>query len=238
MRRTIAIFLASETGRSACGRRRRRLIVRGVGWRADGGANLAQVENAFSKARLEAFSDGVIAVIITIMVLDLKPPASADPADLFKLWPSFVIYFVSFTFVAIYWINHHAILTAAHHATPSLIWANNSLLFCLSLVPFSTAYVGATNLAQFPTMIYAALQLACGLAFKLTFATIVAQRRNDPEFMAGERARRIQNGSALTVYFLSIGVAWLSPISALALFIAVAVAYVVPGLFADRPMPR
>jgi uncharacterized membrane protein len=199
---------------------------------------LAQSENAFSKARLEAFSDGVIAVIITIMVLDLKAPESADPADLFKLWPSFTIYLVSFAFVAIYWINHHALMTAAHHATASLIWANNALLFCLSLVPFATAYVGATHLAPFPTMVYAALQFFCGLAFALTFKTIVAQRRNDAAFMAGVRARRLQNHAANGAYLVSIVIAAWSPISALALFVAVAVAYVVPGLFTDTPLPR
>jgi uncharacterized membrane protein len=199
---------------------------------------LAQAENAFSKARLEAFSDGVIAVIITIMVLDLKAPASADPDDLFKLWPSFLIYLVSFTFVAIYWINHHAILAAAHHATASLIWANNGLLFCLSLVPFATAYVGANDLAPFPTMVYAALQFACGLAFTLTYKTIVVQRRNDAAFMAGVRARRLQNYAANGAYLISIVVAAWSPVSALALFVAVAVAYVVPGLFTEVPLPR
>jgi uncharacterized membrane protein len=199
---------------------------------------LAQSENAFSKARLEAFSDGVIAVIITIMVLDLKAPASADPAELFKLWPSFLIYLVSFAFVAIYWINHHALMTAAHHATASLIWANNGLLFCLSLVPFATAYVGATDLAPFPTMVYAALQFFCGLAFMLTFKTIVAQRRNDASFMAGVRARRLQNYAANGAYLISIVVAAWSPTTALALFVAVAVAYVVPGLFTETPLPR
>ena len=199
---------------------------------------MAQAENAFSKARLEAFSDGVIAVIITIMVLDLKAPESADPAELFKLWPSFTIYLVSFAFVAIYWINHHALMTAAHHATASLIWANNALLFCLSLIPFATAYVAETNIAPFPTMVYAALQFACGLAFTLTFKAIVAQRRNDAAFMAGVRARRLQNHSANGAYLLSIVVAAWSPTSALALFVAVAVAYVVPGLFTEVPLPR
>jgi uncharacterized membrane protein len=199
---------------------------------------MATTENAFSKARLEAFSDGVMAVIITIMVLDLKAPETADPADLFKLWPSFTIYLVSFAFVAIYWINHHALMTAAHHATASLIWANNGLLFCLSLIPFATAYVGATDLAPFPTMVYAALQFFCGLAFTLTFKTIVAQRRNDAAFMAGVRARRLQNYAANGAYLISIVVAAWSPTSALALFVAVAVAYVVPGLFTEVPLPR
>jgi uncharacterized membrane protein len=199
---------------------------------------MAQAENAFSKARLEAFSDGVLAVIITIMVLDLKAPESDDLAALLKLWPSFIIYLVSFAFVAIYWINHHAILVAARQATASLIWANNALLLCLSLIPFATAYVGATHISPLATTVYAALQFACGLAFSLTYSTIVAQRRDDAEFMAAARARRLQNLAALLVYGVSILVAAISPVSALALFIAVAVAYVVPGLFNEAPLPR
>jgi len=199
---------------------------------------MAQAENPFSKGRLEAFSDGVIAVIITIMVLDLKAPESAEPEALFQLWPSFVIYLVSFLFIAIYWINHHAIVAAARQATPALIWANNALLFCLSLIPFATAYVGDTHLAPFPTAIYATLQLACGLAFMLTFSTIVAQRGDDAAFMAAARARRFQNRAAIVVYLASVAVAAVSPASAIALFLAVAVAFVVPGLFAERPLAR
>jgi uncharacterized membrane protein len=199
---------------------------------------MARAENAFSKARLEAFSDGVLAVIITIMVLDLKAPESDDLAALIKLWPSFAIYVVSFAFVAIYWINHHAIMMAAREATASLIWANNALLLCLSLIPFATAYVGATHISPLATMVYAALQFACGLAFTLTYSTIVAQRRDDAEFMAAARARRLQNRAAIAVYGVSIFVAAVSPVSALALFVAVAFAYVVPGLFNEAPLPR
>ena len=199
---------------------------------------MAQAENAFSKVRLEAFSDGVLAVIITIMVLDLKAPESDDLAALTRLWPSFIIYVVSFAFVAIYWINHHAIMAAARRATASLIWANNALLFCLSLIPFATAYVGRTNISPLATMIYAALQFACGLAFMLTCSTVVAQRRDDAEFMAAVRSHRLQDHGAVGVYFFSIFVAAISPISALALFLAVAVAYVVPGLFVERPLAR
>ena len=146
---------------------------------------MSESEGRFSKARLEAFSDGVIAVIITIMVLDLKAPEFAEPSALFKLWPSFAIYLVSFVFVAIYWINHHNLLTAARRVTARLIWANNALLFCLSLIPFATAYVGDTDLAPFPTMVYGALQFACAVAFNLVVSTIGADRQDDGEFMEG-----------------------------------------------------
>ena len=199
---------------------------------------MAQAENPFSKTRLEAFSDAVLAVIMTIMVLDLKAPESDDLGALIKLWPSFAIYIVSFAFVAIYWINHHAVLTAARHATAPLIWANSSLLFCLSLIPFATAYVGRTHISPPATMVYAALQFACGLAFMLTRAVVVTQRRDDAEFMAAVRTHRLQDHAAVGVYFFSIFVAAFSPISALALFLAVSVAYVVPGLFVETPLAR
>jgi uncharacterized membrane protein len=194
---------------------------------------MAENEGRFSKARLEAFSDGVIAVIITIMVLDLKAPETSDPAALLRLWPSFSIYVISFVFIAIYWINHHNMLTEARRATASLIWANNALLFCLSLIPFATAYVAATRVAPFPTVIYGALQFACGAVFAVAHATIDAQRRDDIDFLVPARLRRVQNAAALAVYALATAVAAFSPIGALALFVLVALAYVVPGLFAD-----
>ena len=194
---------------------------------------MAESEGRFSKARLEAFSDGVIAVIITIMVLDLKAPESGEPAALLRLWPSFSIYLVSFTYVAIYWINHHNMLTEARRATASLIWANNAVLFCLSLIPFATAYVTATDFAPFPTMVYGALQFACGAAYAAAYAAIDAQRRYDADFLVAARLRRIQNAAALAVYALATAVAAFSPLAALVLFVVVALAYVVPGVFAE-----
>jgi len=196
---------------------------------------MSDTEGAFSKSRLEAFSDGVMAVIITIMVLELKAPESAEVGDLLKLWPSFAIYLVSFVFVAVYWINHHSILTLATRITPGIIWANNILLFCLSLIPFATAYVANTNLGPLPTEVYGALQLACSAGFALTFNTIVDQRRDDSEFMRTLVARRRRkNWLSVGAYALAVVAATVSPLSALAIFVAVLVAYVVPGLFADR----
>ena len=196
---------------------------------------MSDTEGAFSKSRLEAFSDGVIAVIITIMVLELKAPESAEVGDLLKLWPSFSIYLVSFVFVAVYWINHHSILTLATRITPGIIWANNTLLFCLSLIPFATAYVANTNLGPLPTEVYGALQLACSAGFALTFNTIVDQRRDDSEFMRTLVAwRRRKNWLSVGAYALAVVAATVNPLSALAIFVAVLVAYVVPGLFADR----
>ena len=199
---------------------------------------MAEFEGHVSKARLEAFSDGVIPVIITIMVLDLKAPETAEPGALFGLWRSFLIYLVSFTFVAIYWINHHNILADARRVTARLIWANTALLFCLSLIPFATAYVAATHIAPFPTMVYGALQFACGLAFRLTASVIVVDRGAESDFVLAARAQRLQDAASLAVYALATAVAAFSPMAALALFVLVALAYVVPGLFARLPRRR
>jgi len=186
-------------------------------------------EGSFSKARVEAFSDGVMAVIITIMVLDLKAPRSSEPAALLRLWPSFGIYFVSFFLTTIYWINHHSLMTQARRVTAGLLWANSGVLFSASLIPFATAYVGATGLAPFPTAIYAALQCVCGIAFGMMFRTIV-QQRDDEAFRRRVKIRRRQNVVAVTVYALSALVALFVPILAILLFAAVSLVYVAPTL--------
>lgn len=172
-----------------------------------------------------------MAVVITIMVLGLKPPHSGDPAALMALLPSFAIYLVSFFLTAIYWINHHMIIAQARRVTTGLLWANIGLLFCASLIPFATAYVAETRLAAFPTAVYAGLQCVCGLAFNALFRTIATQR-DDQAFRRGARIRRRQNLFAVAVYALSTAVALFRPIVALLLFAAVALAYVAPTSFA------
>jgi uncharacterized membrane protein len=195
---------------------------------------MPEAQRRFSMSRLEAFSDGVIAVIITIMVLELKAPETPQPAALLRLWPSFAIYLVSFVLVAIYWVNHHNLLASAGGVTARLIWANNALLFCLSLIPFATAYVADTQLAPFPTMVYGALQFACGLAYFLVLSTISAARqRAAAEPFEGSRLHIVQNTLALVIYALGTAIALLSPLAALGLFVFVAIAYVVPGLLAE-----
>ena len=189
---------------------------------------MAEPAETFSKARLEAFSDGVIAVIITIMVLELKEPESAEPWALLQLWPSFATYLVSFVFVAVYWINHHRLLVEVPHCTVRLIWANNALLFSLSLVPFATAYVGKTDLAPFPTMVYAALQLVCALAYHLMVSTIMTDKRDAAFLTVAWR----QDYVSIAVYVAAVVIAAFLPIATIALLTAILVSYVVPGLFA------
>ena len=183
---------------------------------------MANPQEGFSKARLEAFSDGVIAVIITIMVLDLKSPESDRLEDLLRLWPGFLSYLISFTYVAVYWINHHYLLAQIERVTPSIIWANNLLLFFLSLFPFASAYMAATHLSPIPTMIYGGLQFICGGAFSLLAHNILR-----PSARGSARRKDLL---AQALYAIAIVVAYFSPSASLVIFIVVGLLYVVPGL--------
>jgi uncharacterized membrane protein len=122
-------------------------------------------EQRATPERLGAFSDGVFAVIITIMVLDLRPPPQPTLAALLSLWPAALSYAVSYLFIAIVWVNHHHLLRFAEHATPRLIWVNFAHLFMVSLVPFSTAWVADTRLAAVPVFVYAAVFVLVNLAY-------------------------------------------------------------------------
>jgi uncharacterized membrane protein len=194
---------------------------------------MSSSEGSFSKARVESFSDGVMAVIITILVLDLKAPHSAEPAALVKLWPSFSIYLVSFFLTTILWINHHGLLAQARRVTPQLLWANSAVLFSASLMPFATAYVAETRLAPFPTAVYAGLQCLCAAAFNVMFRSIVVQR-DDESFTRHAAQRRRQNYLAVTVYAASAAIALFNPIAAILLFTVVSLAYVAPSLLGRK----
>ena len=126
-------------------------------------------------SRIAAFSDGVIAVIITIMVLDLKAPESGTFAALWLLWPTVMSYAVSYLFIAIVWVNHHHLLQLAHRTTPRLIWINFAHLFAVSLVPFTTAWVARTELAMAPMVIYATVFVCVNLAYRMFEAEVIKQ---------------------------------------------------------------
>ena len=147
--------------------------------------------------RLGAFSDAVFAVIITIMVLDLKPPPQTTLAALLPLWPTALSYAVSYLFIAIVWVNHHHLLRFAEHATPRLIWVNFAHLFMVSLVPFSTAWVADTRLAAAPVSVYAAIFVLVNLAY-CTFAWEVLAQAEVKEIST--KMRRI----TLTRSFLTL----------------------------------
>src|SRR6187549_326036 len=127
-----------------------------------------------SKGRLEAFSDGVLAIIITIMVLELKVPHGALLEDLKPLWPVFLSYLMSFIYIGIYWNNHHHMLHAASQVTGGILWANQHLLFWLSLVPFATAWMGENHFAPAPVALYGIVLIFSGIAYQTLTRVLVA----------------------------------------------------------------
>ena len=182
-------------------------------------------ERELSVSRLEAISDGVIAVIITIMVLELHAPKDPTPAALVALWPQFEIYLVSFVFIAIYWVNHRYLFSHLRHTDDRVLWANMALLFLMSLIPFATAYVGQSGLAAFPTAVYAAVMLVNGLVYGVLAAAVRAQYAPGQRPPAlGSRPLLINVGAGVT-YVLAIPVAYLSPTLSLAMNFAVTLVY-------------
>ena len=132
-----------------------------------------------NKNRLEAFSDGVIAIIITIMVLEFKVPHGAQWADLQPLWPIFLSYVLSFVNVGIYWNNHHHLLHATKHVNASILWANMNLLFWLSLMPFTTAWMGENHFAAIPVALYALDLMLCAIGYTVLQAQIIKSQGTD-----------------------------------------------------------
>jgi len=161
--------------------------------------------------RVEAFSDGVVAIIVTIMVLELHPPLSERMDQLWTLWPVFLAYVLSYAYVAIYWVNHHRLFTHATHVTNGLIWSNMLLLFALSLVPFSTAYLGEHHFSRDATLLYLITMLLPAMAY-LWLQSII--RRTGKQGAAAEAYYR-QTGRkgvfAGLIYAVGIPLTFLSP---------------------------
>jgi uncharacterized membrane protein len=132
-----------------------------------------------SKARLEAFSDGVIAILITIMMLELKVPQSSEWSALVPLTPVIITYVLSFVYLGIYWNNHHHMLHATHHVTGGILWANLHLLFWLSLIPATTEWIDQTHYAPAPTAVYGAVLFMSGLAYSMLQARIIRSQGAD-----------------------------------------------------------
>lgn len=183
-------------------------------------------ERNVSPARLEAISDGVIAVIITIMVLALYPPKQATAAALLGLWPQFAIYLVSFVFLATFWVNHRYLFSLLRRVDERVLWSNMALLFMLSLIPFSTAYVGQTRLAALPTAFYALVMLLAGFAFWSLSLGIKAQYEPHQAPAAFTRRQQLINAAAVAAFAFAIPLAFLDTLAALVLILAPALMYV------------
>jgi uncharacterized membrane protein len=179
------------------------------------------------KGRLEAFSDGVLAIIITIMVLELKAPHEATVEALKPLVPVFLSYLLSFVFVGIYWNNHHHLLQAADHVTGPVLWANMHLLFWLSLVPFVTHWMGDTEFAAVPVAAYGAVMLLAGCAYYLLTRTLVADHGAESALVRAVGQDR-KGQASVVIYAVSVGLAFLDPHIACAGYVVVAVIWLVP----------
>jgi uncharacterized membrane protein len=167
--------------------------------------------------RVIAFSDGVFAVIITVLVLDLRPPEQADLSALHDIWPTAVSYAVSYLFIAIVWVNHHHLLRFADTATSRLIWGNFAHLFSVSLIPFSTAWIADTHLAAQPVSLYAAVFMTVNITYLLLCWEVIDRRNIDA--LSDEARRMMRRRSLVTIALFATAsvAALLSPIAGLAL---------------------
>jgi TMEM175 potassium channel family protein len=180
-----------------------------------------------SRGRLEAFSDGVLAIVITIMVLELAPPHGSTIEDLVPLWPKFLSYVMSFAYIGIYWNNHHHLLQATHAVTGRVLWANLHLLFWLSLVPFATAWMGENNFAPIPTAVYGGSLIMPAIAFTFLVAAIV-RVPDQNHALVEEIGRDIKGKISILGYAVAIPIALVLPLAAVAIYIAIATLWIVP----------
>jgi len=180
-----------------------------------------------SKGRLEAFSDGVLAVIITIMVLEMKSPHGTSLADLKPVLPVFLSYLLSFVYIGIYWNNHHHLLHATQHVNGATLWANLHLLFWLSLVPFTTAWIGENHLDSWPVAVYGAVLLMAGVAYYILVQALI--RLHGKSSTLGTLIGRDSKGKAsIVLYAIAIPLAFVQPWIASAFYIVVAIIWLVP----------
>lgn len=186
-----------------------------------------------TKGRLEAFSDGVIAIVITIMVLELRPPHGTALTALAPLRDKFSSYLLSFVFLAIYWNNHHHLMQAAKHVDGRVLWANVHLLFWLSLVPFVTAWMGESRFAAAPVAVYGAVLLLAGMAYYILSNLLISRHGADSTLaraIGADRKGRI----SVALYALAILLAFPAPLVACGIYVVVAVMWLVP----DRRIER
>jgi uncharacterized membrane protein len=195
---------------------------------------MGETEGGSGIARIEAFSDGVIAIIVTIMVLELKVPKGEGMAALLALWPTFLAYALSYVYVAIYWVNHHRLFSHARVVSNGLLWANISLLFTLSLVPFATAYLGEHHFGRDATLLYLVVMLLPAISYSALQAVI---RRDGVQ---GSAARRYHDATsrkgyaATLIYALGLPLSFVSPWLGIACAALVALFWCLPSSRLDR----
>ena len=187
--------------------------------------------------RLEAFSDGVLAIIITIMVLELKAPHSGEFAALKPLLPVFLSYILSFTYVGIYWNNHHHLLHSTKHVSAGILWANLHLLFWLSLFPFATAWMGENHAAPAPTAAYGLVLLMAAIAYYVLQSAIIA-RQGRNSLLASALGRDWKGKLSPALYLTAIPLAFVSPWIANGVYAFVALLWLIPDRRIERVLQK
>ena len=184
-------------------------------------------------ARMEAFSDGVIAIIITVMVLEMRAPRGTDLTALRPLIPVFLSYLLSFVFLGIYWSNHHHLLQVAEHVNGSVLWANLHLLFWLSLTPFVTNWMGENQFAAWPVALYGLVMLCAAIAYFILVRTLLSLHGLE-SVLATALGRDFKGKISIVIYLVAIPLAFLRSWLACALYVFVAIMWLVP----DRRIER
>jgi uncharacterized membrane protein len=192
------------------------------------------------KNRLEAFSDGVLAIIITIMVLELKVPPGSDLTVLKPLLPVFLTYVLSFIYLGIYWNNHHHLVKAAHKVNAAMMWANLHLIFWLSLFPFVTGWMGANHFTRLPTALYGTVLLLAAIAYDILQNVIIAQQGRDSR-LAASIGRDFKGKLSPLLYAIGIVASFFRPWLAGCLYVCVALMWLLPDRrierVVDEPQP-
>lgn len=184
--------------------------------------------NVMPKNRLEAFSDGVLAIVITIMVLELKVPhGKSELVDLLPIWPIFLGYLLSFIYVAIYWNNHHHLLQVVKQVNGPILWANMHLLFWLSLLPFATSWMGDNPMAQMPVALYGFILLMAGLAYYILTKTLLSHHGDQSE-LARAIGNDFKGKISIIVYAFALPISFFYPLLAIIAYFLVALLWLVP----------
>ncbi|CAN5777279.1 TMEM175 family protein [soil metagenome] len=191
--------------------------------------------NMMSKGRLEAFSDGVIAIIITIMVLEMKVPHGPTLHDLAEIGPVFLSYGLSFVNIGIYWNNHHHLLHATRRISGGVLWANLHLLFWLSLVPFVTGWMGENEFAAAPTALYGAVLLGAALAYWI-LQRVIIRANGDDSVLARALGADYKGKLSPTIQLIAIPLAFVSPWIANGLYVGVALMWLIPDRRIERAL--
>jgi len=191
-----------------------------------------------NKNRLEAFSDGVIAIIITIMVLEIKTPHDSSWMALKEQLPVFLSYLLSFVFIGIYWGNHHHLISIISHVNAAIIWSNMNLLFWLSLIPFATGWMGENHFAQNTVVLYAILLLICGFSFTILQICVERVTKDNPKLVQAFSRVKQKGVFSLVCYLMSIVLAYYNTLFSAIIFCVVAIRWLIPDKNIEKALSK